>query len=96
VRGWQPAASVKINGSDTQHVNVPVPTANVNDLVSSSLRGDMIDVDLYIELKNYDVVRIVLSERPDAVAAGTVAARWTLDLSKQNENIKIDAPTVGG
>ncbi|MDQ6908754.1 MAG: LppX_LprAFG lipoprotein [Chloroflexota bacterium] len=96
VRGWQPAPNVKINGSDTQHVNAPVPTATVNDLVSSSLRGDTVDVDLYIEPKNNDVVRIVLSERPDAVAVGTVAARWTLDLLKQNENIKIDAPTIGG
>ena len=96
VRGWQPADSVKINGADTQHVRAPVPTANVNDLVSSSLRGDTVDVDLYIEPKNNDVVRIVLGERPDAVAAGTVAARWTLDLTKQNENIKIDAPTIGG
>ncbi len=96
VRGWQPAAAMKINGSDTQHVLAPVPTATVNDLVSSSLRGDTIDVDLFIEPKNNDVVRIILSERPDAVAPGTVAVRWTLDLSKQNANIKIDAPTIGG
>lgn len=96
VRGWQPDAGLKINGSDTQHVHAPVPTANVNDLVSSSLRGDTVDVDLYIEPKNNDVVRLVLTERPDAVAGGTVAARWTLDLTKQNENIKIDAPTIGG
>jgi len=27
---------------------------------------------------------------------GTTAARWTLDLSKQNSNITIDAPTIGG
>jgi len=96
VRGWQPAAAMKINGSDTQHVLASVPTATVNDLVSSSLRGDTVDVDLYIEPKNNDVVRMVLGERPDAVAVGTVAARWTLDLSKQNENIKINAPTIGG
>ena len=41
--------------------------------------------------------RFVLSEQPAAVAQGTTAARWTLDLSKQNDSgIKIDAPTVGG
>ncbi len=96
VRGWQPAGSEKINGADTQHVRAPVPVGTVNDLVSSSLRGDTVDVDLYIEPKNSDVVRLVLSERPDAVTAGTVAARWTLDLSKQNSNIRIDAPTIGG
>lgn len=95
VQGWQPAAGATINGTDTQHVHASVPTAIVNDLVSSSLRGDMVDVDLYIEPKNNDIVRMVLAERPDAVAAGTAAARWTLDLSKQNDNITINAPTIG-
>lgn len=96
VQGWQPAAAEKINGADTQHVHAPVPTATVNDLVSSSLRGDTVDVDLYVEPKNSDVVRMVLTERPDAVVAGTTAARWTLDLSRQNDNIAINAPTIGG
>ncbi len=96
VRGWQPAPNVTINGSDTQHVTAPVPTATVNDLVSSSLRGDMVDVDLFIEPKNNDVVRIVLAERPDAVTAGTAAVRWTIDLSKQNATITVNAPTIGG
>lgn len=96
VQGWQPAPSAKINGTDTQHVRAPVPTATVNDLVGASLRGDTVDVDLYIEPKNNDVVRIVLTERPDAVPAGTTAVRWTLDLSKQNSNITINAPTIGG
>ena len=96
VHGWQPADGVKINGADTQHVHATVPVETVNDLVSSSLRGDTIDVDLFIEPKNNDVVRLILAEQPDAVTAGTVAARWTLDLTKQNSNITIDAPTIGG
>ncbi len=95
VQGWQSVDSVKINGVDTQHIRAPVSTAAVNDLVSASLRGDMVDVDLYVEPKNNDVVRLILSEQPAAVAAGTPTARWTLDLSKQNDNIKIDAPTLG-
>jgi len=96
VRGWQPVGSEKINSADTQHVRASVPVETVNDLVSASLRGDTIDVDLFIEPKNNDVVRLILTERPDAVTAGTTAARWTLDLSKQNGNITIDAPTIGG
>lgn len=96
VRGWTLVENVKVNGVDTQHVRGPVPVAFVNDLVSSSLRGDNVDVDLYVEGKNGDTVRFILSEQPAAVAAGTPAARWTLDLSKQNENLKIDAPTIGG
>lgn len=96
VKGWQPAPSEKIAGADTQHVRAPVPTATVNDLVGSSLRGETVDVDLYIEPKNNDLVRIVLAERPDAVTPGTLAARWTLDLTKQNDNITINAPTIGG
>ncbi|MGI8854578.1 MAG: LppX_LprAFG lipoprotein [Thermomicrobiales bacterium] len=96
VRGWTVVGNEKVNGIDTQHVRGPVPVASVNDLVSSSLRGDNVDVDLYIEAKNNDVVRFVLSEQPAAVAPGSAAARWTLDLSKQNDStIKIDPPTIG-
>ncbi len=96
VRGWTLVGNEKVNGVDTRHVRGPVPVASVNDLVSSSLRGDNVDVDLYIEAKNNDVIRFVLSEQPAAVAPGTAAARWTLDLSKQNDStIKIDAPTIG-
>ena len=86
MRGWTLVGNEKINGVDTQHVRGPVPSATVNDLVSSSLRGDNVDVDLYVEPKNNDVVRFVLSEQPAAVAPGTAAARWTLDLSKQNDS----------
>jgi hypothetical protein len=97
VRGWTLVGNEKVNGIDTQHVRGPVPVASVNDLVSSSLRGDTVDVDLYVEPKNNDVVRFVLTEQAAAVAPGTAAARWTLDLSKQNDTgIKIDAPTIGG
>ncbi len=95
VGGWSLVDTMKINGTETQHVRASLPTASVNDLVSSSLRGDMVDVDLYIEPKNNDVVRLVIGEQASAVTAGTVAARWTLDLSKQNDNIKIDPPTLG-
>lgn len=95
VGGWSLVDTMKIDGTETQHVRASVPTASVNDLVSSSLRGDMVDVDLYIEPKNNDVVRLVIGEQASAVTAGTVAARWTLDLAKQNDNIKIDPPTLG-
>lgn len=96
VRGWTLIGNEKVNGVDTQHVRGPVPVDSVNDLVTSSLRGDNVDVDLYVEPKNGDAVKFILSEQPTAVAPGTLAARWTLDLSKQNESLKIDAPAIGG
>jgi hypothetical protein len=95
VGGWQFVDSTKINGVDTQHVRGPVPVQSVNALVANSMRGDFVDVDLYVEGKNNDIVRLVLGEQPAAVAPGTVAARWTLDLSKQNDKITITAPQVG-
>jgi hypothetical protein len=95
VSGWQFVDTTKVNGADTQHVRGPVPVQSVNALVAGSLRGDTIDVDLYVEGKNNDIVRLVLAEQPAAVAPGTVAARWTLDLSKQNDNITISAPQIG-
>lgn len=95
VTGWTLVGTEKVNGADAQHVRGPVPTAIVNDLVSASLRGDTVDVDLFVEGKNNDVVRLVLSEQPAAVVQGTTAAKWILDLSKQNDNLKIDPPTLG-
>ncbi len=96
VSGWQFVENTKVNGMDTQHVRGPVPVQTVNALVANSLRGDFVDVDLYVEGKNNDIVRMVLGEQPAAVAPGTVASRWTLDLSKQNDpSITITAPQVG-
>jgi hypothetical protein len=96
VSGWQFIENTKINGVDTQHVRGPVPVQSVNALVANSMRGDTVDVDLYVEGKNNDIVRMVIGEQPVAVASGTVASRWTLDLSKQNDtSITISAPQVG-
>lgn len=96
VRGWQFVENTKVNGIDTQHVRGPVPVQSVGALVGGALRGDMVDVDLYVEMKSNDIVRFVIAEQPAAaVAPSPVAARWTLDLSKQNEKITIDAPRVG-
>jgi hypothetical protein len=56
------------------------------------MRGDAVDVDLYVEGQNNDIVRFVIGEQPAAVTPGTVASRWTLDLSNQNGNISIVPP----
>ncbi len=92
VNSWVLVDTTKVNNTDTQHVRGFVPGAAVNDLVQSSLRGDFVDVDLYIEPKSSDVLRFVLSEQAVAVPVGTAVSKWTLELSKQNQNIKIDAP----
>ena len=95
VTGWQFVENTKINGVDTQHLRGPVPVQSVNALVANSMRGDTIDVDLYVEGKNNDIVRFILAEQPAAVTPGTATSRWTLDLSKHNDNITIDAPRIG-
>lgn len=95
VKTWQIVENTKVGGTDTQHIRGAVPVDAVNELVSSSLRGDNVDVDLFIEPKNSDVIKFVLSEQAAAIPAMSPASKWTLDLSKQNENIKIDAPTIG-
>jgi hypothetical protein len=92
VSGWQFVENTKVNGVDTQHVRGPVPVQAVNGLVANSMRGDAVDVDLYVEGKNHDIVRLVIAEQPAAVTPGTVASRWTLDLSNQNGNISIVPP----
>lgn len=95
VNTWTVVDTTKINGTDTQHLRGFVPTTAANALVSNSLRGDYVDVDVYIEGKNGDVVKLILAEQPAAITDGTPASKWTLDLSKQNESLKIDAPTIG-
>jgi len=95
VNTWSLVEMTKVNGTETQHLRGFVPTTAANVLVSNSLRGDYIDVDAYIEGKNGDVVKLILAEQPAAITDGTPASKWTLDLSKQNETLKIDAPTIG-
>jgi len=95
VNTWVLVDIPKVGGVDTQHLHGVVPTAAVDALVTNSLRGDNVDVDVYIEGKNSDVVRLILAEQPAAITDGTTPAKWTLDLSKQNEALKIDAPMIG-
>lgn len=96
ITGWQFAENTKVNGVDVQHVRAPVAVQAVGPLVGGSLRGDTVDADLYVDTKNNDIVRFVIAEQPAAVVAPSlVAARWTLDLSRQNDKITIDAPKIG-
>jgi len=95
VNTWVLVDMPKVNGVDTQHLRGSVPTTAVDALVTNSLRGDNVDVDVYIEGKNSDTVRLILAEQPAAITDGSTAAKWTLDLSKQNEVLKIEAPMIG-
>ena len=95
-RDWQPVETVMVNGVATQHVRGPVPAASVNALVGSPMRGEEVNVDLYIQPTSADIVRVIVSEQPSVVAANVLPTRWSLDLSKQNEIIVIEAPTLGG
>ncbi len=95
-RDWQLVAMVTVNGVETQHVRGSVPAASVNALVGSPMRGEDVDVDLYIQLTNADIVRLIVSEQASVVPVTIPIARWTLDLAKQNETIVIAAPTLGG
>jgi len=95
-RDWQPVETVMVNGVATQHVRGPVPAASVNALVGSPMRGEEVNVDLYIQPTTADIVRVIVSEQPSVVPANVLPSRWTLDLSKQNETIVIEAPTLGG
>ncbi len=93
--GWQPVETATVNGVETRHVRGPVLAGLVNDLVGSSLRGEYVDVDLYIEPSNADIIKFIVSEPPSAVPAHTPPSRWTLDLSRQDEQIVIEAPPLG-
>jgi len=95
-RDWQPVETVTVNGVATQHVRGPVPAASVNALVGSPMRGEEVNVDLYIQPTTADIVRVIVSEQPSVVPANVLPSRWTLDFSKQNETIVIEAPTLGG
>ncbi|MCA1666052.1 MAG: LppX_LprAFG lipoprotein [Thermomicrobia bacterium] len=95
-RDWQLVETVMVNGIATQHVRGLVPAASVNALVGSPMRGEEVNVDLYIQPTTADIERIMVSEQSSVVPANVLASRWTLDLSKQNETIVIEAPTLGG
>ncbi len=75
VNTWTLVDMPKVNGVDTQHLRGSVPTTAVDALVTNSLRGDNVDVDVYIEGKNSDTVRLILAEQPAAITDGTTRLR---------------------
>lgn len=95
VNNWTLVDMATVSGTPTQHLRGVVPMTAVNALVTDSLRGDYVDVDVYIEGKNNDILKFVIAEQPAAITDGTQPAKWTLDLSKQNEAITINAPMIG-
>lgn len=93
---WQLVETATVDGVETQHVRGPLPAGSVGNLVGSSPQGEYVDVDLYIRPSNADIVKVIVSERPSVPPANAPTPRWTLDLSKQDEGIAIEAPTLGG
>lgn len=95
VQSWTLVENVRVSNTDTQHLRGTAPAALAAPLVSNSLRGEFVDVDMYVEGRNSDVLKLILAEQPAAIPDGSPVSKWTLDLSRQNENITIAAPMVG-
>lgn len=80
-----------VNDHDAYHVQATVPAKVIGPLTANAMVGDQIAVDLWINQKTYDLLRIKLTE--PTTKQHPHPAVWTLDLSRQNEKVSIEPPS---
>lgn len=83
--------SESVDGHDSYHIQATVPAKVIGPLTADAMVGDPITVDLWINEKTYDLLRIKLTEPTSKEHPHP--AIWTLDLSRQNEKVSIEPPT---
>lgn len=79
----------KVNDRDAYKVNGSVDEATVALVTAGSIQGQQIDVQLWVDKETSDLLRVKLEE-PEGVRDNPVT--WTLDLTKQGEDVTIEAP----
>lgn len=78
-----------VNDRKAHKVTGTVDEQTVDRVTSGSIKGDAIDVTVWVDAKTNDLLRVTLKE-PDSVREKPV--EWTLDLSKQGEAVDIQPP----
>lgn len=78
-----------VGGKPVFHITGTVADSQINNMTSGGLKGDEIDVDIWIDEGNFDVLKVVLTAPPSGDDEATI---WTLTLSDQNQPVTIERP----
>lgn len=93
-----PAAEIlpdeEIDGRNVYRIRTVGDQALIGAVTSNTMVGYPVAIDVWIDKETNDLLRVVLVESPSAEK--DVPATWTLDLSRQNDDITIEPPEVEG
>lgn len=78
-----------LDGRGVYRISGQGPGAIIGPLTMSTMTGDPVAVDLWIDRETYDLLRIMLTEPASAEKAG---ATWILDLSRHDQKVAIEPP----
>ncbi len=84
----------ELNGRGVYRIQTTGDAALIGPVTSDTMLGYPVGIDIWIDKETYDVVKVVLVEAP--TPEKDEPATWTLDLSRQNEEITIVPPEVEG
>ncbi len=82
--------SEKIDGHEAWHISATVDGEVTSAMTSGTMRGSNQDLDLWIDKKTNDILRIRIAEPEDEDIEDP--AVWTLTLFDHNKDVKIDKP----
>jgi hypothetical protein len=78
------------DGKQAYHVHGTASNAVMYPITSGTMQGDGIGLDLWIDGKTWDLIRVVVAE-PESADVDDPAT-WTMKLSDHNKQIDIEAP----
>ena len=81
-----------VNGEDAYHITGTVKKEDAEPIAGGALTSDSLPVDLWVDKQTNDVVKLVLHD--SSGSGGNAETTWTLLLTKQNESVTIDKPSV--
>jgi hypothetical protein len=79
----------ELAGREVFRISGQGPGAIIRPLTMSTMVGEPVGVDLWIDRETYDLLRVMLTE-PDS--ADKTGATWMLDLSRHDEQVSIEPP----
>jgi len=89
IRNAELHSTESINGQSAHRITGFVSDDQIEDITAGSIEGDDIDVTIWIDEDNHDVLRLLLSAAGVDDAAETT---WDLHFSDHNQDVTIDAP----
>ncbi len=83
-----------LDGRDVYRIRTVGDQTLIGAVTSETMVGYPVAIDVWIDKETNDLLKVVLAEPPNAEKE--VPATWTLELSRQNDDITIEPPEVEG